>query len=189
MRSKPATNGSARRRSKPATNGSARAVMVAALLVAGCVAAKTSAFGVVDGKLAPCPSAPHCVSTQAEDRRAIEPAPYSTTRDEARERLVAIIRSMPRATVVTEAPDYVHAEFTSPRFHYVDDVEIYLDDRAKLAQFRSSSRQGYWDFGVNRRRVQAIRERFLAKDEPGTGTERGRREPQRSRRSRQAQDR
>jgi uncharacterized protein (DUF1499 family) len=146
----------------PATNGSARTVFSLTLLVAGCAAsAKPAAFGVVDGKLAPCVSAPHCVSTQAEDgRHGIDPAPYTTTRQEARERLVAIIREMPRAKIVTDAPDYVHAEFTSRRFQHVDDVEIYLDDRAKLAHFRSSSRQGYWDLGVNRQRVKEIRGKF-----------------------------
>lgn len=146
-----------------ATNGSAHAIFWLAIALAGCAAAaKSSAFGVVEGNLAPCGSAPHCVSTQGRGH-AIDPAPYTTTREEARERLVAIIGSMPGAKVVTDAPDYLHAEFTSRRFHYVDDVEIYLDDRAKLAHFRSSSRQGYWDLGANRRRVRAIRGQFLAK--------------------------
>jgi uncharacterized protein (DUF1499 family) len=137
-----------------------RVVLLAMLLSFGC-SAQPAILGVVDRKLAPCPSAPHCASTQSA-KPAVAPAPYDTSRDEARQRLVEIIRSMPGAKIVTEAPDYVHAEFTSRHFHYVDDVEVYLDDRAKLVHFRSSSRAGFYDFGANRRRVKQIRERFLA---------------------------
>jgi uncharacterized protein (DUF1499 family) len=107
---------------------------------------------------APCPSLPHCASTQQLD--GIPPAPYVTS--EARARLVAILRAMPGAKIVTESPDYIRAEFTSRHFHYVDDFEVYFDDRAKLAQFRSSSRSGYYDFGVNKRRFKDIREQFVA---------------------------
>jgi len=137
------------------------ASLLVSLLAIGCASSQPATLGVVDRKLAPCPSAPHCASTQQLD--GIPPAPYVTSRDEARARLVAILRAMPGAKIVTESPDYIHAEFTSRHFHYVDDVEVYLDDRAKLAQFRSSSRSGYYDFGVNKRRLKDIREQFVAK--------------------------
>lgn len=134
-----------------------------AVLMIGCGATRPSNLGVVDGKLAPCPSAPHCVSTQAtEDGHATAAIPYEASREQARKRLAEIIRSMPRAAIVTDAPDYIHAEFRSRIFGYVDDVEVYLDDRAKLAHLRSSSRQGYYDFGANKSRVEKIRQQFLA---------------------------
>lgn len=141
----------------------ARAIPLLLALAIGCTTAKPAVFGVLDGRLSPCPSAPHCASTQApESRRNVEAARYTTTRDEARQRLISILRSMPRVEIVTEAPDYVHAQFTSRVFHYLDDVEIYLDDRAKLVHFRSVSQSGYYDLGVNRRRVAGIRGKFLA---------------------------
>jgi uncharacterized protein (DUF1499 family) len=80
-------------------------------------------------------------------------------------RLAEIIRSMPRANVVSETPDYIHAEFPTwivGIFGCADDLEVYLDDRAKLAHFRSSSRIRYYDFGSNRSRVEEIRARFLS---------------------------
>ena len=40
---------------------------------------------------------------------------------------------------------------------YVDDVEVLLDEKASLIQVRSASRLGSSDFGVNRKRVEAIR--------------------------------
>jgi uncharacterized protein (DUF1499 family) len=43
---------------------------------------------------------------------------------------------------------------------FVDDVEFYLDDAAKQIHFRSSSRLGRSDLGVNRQRMEEIRRRF-----------------------------
>jgi len=42
----------------------------------------------------------------------------------------------------------------------VDDVEFRIDEAAGVIHVRSASRKGYWDLGVNRRRVEAIREAF-----------------------------
>jgi len=39
-------------------------------------------------------------------------------------------------------------------------VEFRIDDAAGVIHVRSASRTGYWDLGVNRRRVEAIREAF-----------------------------
>jgi len=142
-------------------------LVCAALFAVACSAAKPATLGVVDGKLAPCPSAPHCVSSQKDGIHGVKPIHYAMSLAQARKRLVAIIRDMPGAEVMTESNDYVRAEFTSKRFKYVDDLEIYFDDRDKLAHFRSSSRTGYWDLGVNRRRVEEIRKQFFAeKKEP-----------------------
>jgi uncharacterized protein (DUF1499 family) len=45
---------------------------------------------------------------------------------------------------------------------YVDDVELYYDERAGLVQVRSASRLGRRDFGVNRARVEALRRAIAA---------------------------
>jgi hypothetical protein len=55
---------------------------------------------------------------------------------------------------------YVHAKFTSRFFRFVDDVEFCIDDDLRIIHVRSSSRVGYFDFGVNRRRVERIRAKF-----------------------------
>jgi uncharacterized protein (DUF1499 family) len=119
--------------------------------------------GVVRGKLAPCPRSPNSVSTESEDAaHLIDPIPFTTSTAEARGRMLAILRSMPRTTIVTQREDYLHAEFRSAIFRFVDDVEVYFDAPAKHIQLRSASRLGYSDLGVNRRRVEEIRRRFLA---------------------------
>lgn len=133
-----------------------------ACLWLGCSAAKPQNLGILNGRLASCPRSPNCVSTQAEGGRHVEPLRYSTSLDEARRKLVEILQSMPGAKVVTEAPEYLHAEFTSRTFRFVDDVEAYLDDSTKLVHLRSASRLGYSDLGANRRRIEKIRKKFLA---------------------------
>jgi uncharacterized protein (DUF1499 family) len=98
------------------------------------------------------------VSTQAQDEsHAIAPLRYQKTRAEAKEALKAIIRTLPRTKLVEEDDTYLHYEFTSLLLRFVDDVEFLFDDEAKTIHFRSASRTGYGDLGVNRRRMEEIR--------------------------------
>jgi hypothetical protein len=76
---------------------------------------------------------------------------------------------MDRVNIVTVESDYIHAEFISAFLHFVDDVEFCFDDENKTIHVRSASRIGYYDLGVNRRRVERIRNSFL---EPTTGQNR-----------------
>jgi uncharacterized protein (DUF1499 family) len=45
----------------------------------------------------------------------------------------------------------------------VDDVEILFDDASKTIHFRSAARSGYYDFGVNRRRMEKVRGLLMGK--------------------------
>jgi len=44
---------------------------------------------------------------------------------------------------------------------YVDDVEFYLDPTGAVIQVRSASRLGKSDLGVNRQRIELIREKLM----------------------------
>ena len=136
-------------------------LMIALMTLTGCQANSVK-VGLQDGKLRPCQDKPNCVCTQdlAEGRR-IEPIRYTGTQDEARERLIMIIRKMDQCTIVTADPNYIHVEFRSPSFEFVDDSEFLFDDAAKLIHLRSAARTGYYDFGVNRKRMEEIRKRFM----------------------------
>jgi uncharacterized protein (DUF1499 family) len=108
--------------------------------------------------LAACPSSPNCVSTQAQDEgHAIAPIRYRKSRAEAKEALKEIVRSLPRTKLVEEDESYLHYEFTSLMLRFVDDVEFVFDDESKTIHFRSASRTGYGDLGVNRRRMEQVR--------------------------------
>jgi uncharacterized protein (DUF1499 family) len=102
-------------------------------------------------RLDPCPSSPNCVSTQAQDEgHAIAPFRYRKSRTEAKE-------ALPRTKLVEEDESYLHYEFTSLLLRFVDDVEFLFDDEAKTLHFRSASRTGYGDLGVNRKRMEQMR--------------------------------
>lgn len=120
--------------------------------------------GLLNGKLRPCPSSPNCVSTQAEDE-GHRIAPYRYQRDAAQ--AVAILKdvvgAMPGAALVENTGSYLRYEFTSWLFRFVDDVEFLIDDAGKTIHFRSASRTGYGDLGVNRKRMEEIRTRVEGK--------------------------
>jgi uncharacterized protein (DUF1499 family) len=82
--------------------------------------------------------------------------------EEARDRLEQIVRAMPRTKVVRQEENYIRMECSSRLFRFVDDVEFWFDDANKVIHFRSASRKGYSDLGVNRKRVEQIREQFNA---------------------------
>ena len=108
--------------------------------------------------LSPCPARPNCVSTQATgDGHAIAPFRYRKSRAEAKESLKEIVRTLSRTKLVEEDESYLHYEFTSLLLRFVDDVEFLLDDESKTIHFRSASRTGYGDLGVNRKRMEEIR--------------------------------
>ena len=113
------------------------------------------------GRLAPCPDSPNCVSSQADegDRvHYIEPLPASGDPKATIASLRKIIEDLPRTKIVTARDDYLHAEFTTRIFRWVDDVEILADAESDAVQVRSASRVGYGDLGANRSRVEELRE-------------------------------
>ena len=135
---------------------------ISIFVLLGCSGTRPATLGVTKGGLALCPDAPHCVSTQSEDDgHKMEPLSYTTSQAEAQEKLLNIIRPMKRTKIISIRNNYLHVECTSAIFRYVDDVEFYFDDEQQLINFRSSSRIGYYDVGVNRRRMEKIREKFL----------------------------
>jgi uncharacterized protein (DUF1499 family) len=113
--------------------------------------------------LAPCPSSPNCVSTLApreDSRHAIAPYAYRTSRAKAKEVLKTTLAELPRTKLIEEDDAYLHYECRSLLLRFVDDVEFVFDDESKTIHFRSASRIGYGDFGVNRRRMEEIRSRL-----------------------------
>ena len=133
------------------------------VMIVGCSGSRSSQIGVAGGRLAPCPDSPNCVSSQSEDKgHAVAPLRYEGAAEAAMQELVGVIRGMRGARIKTAQERYIHAEFTSFLFRFVDDVEFLLDDGSKTIHVRSASRVGYSDLGVNRRRVEAIRSLFDA---------------------------
>lgn len=151
-------------------SGTTLLIIAAAVLVGGVLtlalfsllARKPANLGVTGGKLAPCPSSPNCVCSQTADPlHRIEPLTYKGSPAEARARLKEVLAGFPRVRIATESDNYLHAEFTSLLFRFVDDVEFLIEPGGTI-QVRSASRAGRSDLGVNRARMEAIRRAFAS---------------------------
>jgi uncharacterized protein (DUF1499 family) len=138
-------------------------------LMSGCslVSAWQTGLGPSDstypeGRLADCPDTPNCVSTQAaHPDHLIIPFTYSKPLEEARAALKIEMAEIDRTTLVKEDGPYLHFECRSRVLRFTDDVEFLFNEESKTLQFRSASRFGYSDWGVNRKRMEELRNKIL----------------------------
>ncbi|PHR59991.1 MAG: hypothetical protein COA43_08470 [Robiginitomaculum sp.] len=120
-------------------------------LILGKKSQNGQAFGLVDGRLAPCSSKPNCVSSEEGSPSAASVDGFDITQWSA---LKDAIKAQ-GGNITTQSDDYFSAEFSSKLFKFVDDFEARLD--GDKIQIRSASRVGYSDRGVNRQRVESLR--------------------------------
>ncbi len=111
------------------------------------------------GSLRDCPDKPNCVCTQASRaEQRMPPLKFSGSDAQAIERIAAVLSNMPRARIVVQRENYLHAVFSSLVFRFRDDVEFMADRASGQLHFRSAARLGYYDFGANRRRMKRLSE-------------------------------
>ncbi len=130
-------------------------------IMAGCNTTPAN-LGADDGRLADCPWAPRCVSSQASDPDdRVAPIRYSGSLAEARQTLLDVLQGMDDMRIVKVEERYLHAKVRSDWFNFVDDLEFLFVPAAQLIHVRSSARVGLYDFDVNRDRINTLRSRFL----------------------------
>ena len=129
------------------------------ILLSACHA--TAAPTAKPDKALPCPDSPNCVSSMSSDRKHfVEPFHYAGSLADARQRIINILQNTKRVRLTEIETDYIHSEFRSLIFQFVDDVEFYFPSEESIIHVKSASRTGYYDFGVNRRRVERLRSAF-----------------------------
>lgn len=118
---------------------------------------------LVDGHLVACPNRPKCICSEAFCGDSyVDPLQVSGSMEHQWKTLQDVILEI--GGEIEEADDYfLHATFKSRLFRFVDDVICRQDAARNCIQVRSSSRVGYSDFGVNRKRVEELRKRLRAK--------------------------
>ena len=127
----------------------------------GCSEPRPDNLGLKNNLLLSCPKSPNCVLSQASDpKHQIHLIHYTSSVEIAKERLNQVILSMVDTRIITQNKVYWHVEFTTRWLRFIDDVEFYFPESEALIHLRSASRSGYWDLGVNRKRVEEIRLRF-----------------------------
>jgi uncharacterized protein (DUF1499 family) len=153
-------------------------VAVATLAALTLLAAQLGAFGgrqptqlgQRDGRLKPPSKTPNSVSSQADlwvqhpmqDYARIAPLALKDGGAATIARIKRIVESMPGAKIVESRDDYLYVQFTTRWMKFIDDAEFWFDPANNVVQLRSASRVGRKDFGVNRARIEAIRQALAA---------------------------
>ncbi len=120
-----------------------------------------SGFAMSQRTLMPCPDTPNCVSTEStRTSHRMDTVPFRDDPASALARARAALLAEPRTTIVSEDTGWLKAESRSLIFRFVDDVEVLVDVPARVFRFRSASRVGKSDLGVNRKRMQRISARL-----------------------------
>ena len=134
-------------------------VIIITLFIHGVNSRKGTAPGLIDGKLTKCSKTPNCVCSDVtnDDQHYISPLilPKNSVRE--KHSLIKDIINDMGGVLVLEKENYFSFNFTSALFGFVDDVEIRFDSKDGAIHFRSASRVGTNDFGVNRKRIDEIK--------------------------------
>ncbi|MGL1891614.1 MAG: DUF1499 domain-containing protein [Spirochaetaceae bacterium] len=116
-------------------------------------------LGVNDGKLAPMPKSPNAVSSQSDDpEKKVDPIPFKGDLNQSKEWIKKALEVYGNISIVKDESNYIHAVNTTSKMKYNDDIEFYFDEEVALIHFRSASRVGYSDIGLNRQRYDKLLE-------------------------------
>jgi len=121
--------------------------------------AQQPAYGLVDGKLRPCPGKPNCMCSEFSDNHFVEPLLRSGGDSDALGAVASILVSM-GGRINERSNNTLWATFRSRIFRFVDDFEVRLDPETGALHVRSESRSGSSDLGVNRKRIETLRQKF-----------------------------
>lgn len=151
-------------------------IIIALVVLAGLLAgqlgllkgAPPTDLGIHGGKLKPPSKTPNSVSSQASlypdhPQRTyadIAPLPLRGDAKTTLDRIAGIVESMEGGKIIRRETGYIYAQFTTRLMKYVDDAEFWYDPSAEVIQVRSASRLGSSDLGVNRKRIESIRQKL-----------------------------
>ncbi len=114
--------------------------------------------------LKPCSKSPNCASTEAIDpRHVVPPIRLRPGVKDAWSQIRSVVLTLPHTTVVSERENYLHAECRTSVLRFVDDLEVEMQPNEARIIARSAARVGYYDFGVNRKRLEQLRHQLAAR--------------------------
>lgn len=123
-----------------------------------CTGTRPGDLGITMGKLKNCPNTPNCISSMADpkdEEHYMAPIPFKNLAD-AKVKIKEKVANHPRTEIILENETYIYVEFTTLIMRYVDDVEFFFDEKTNLLHFRSASRLGKSDLGLNRKRMNLL---------------------------------
>jgi len=104
-----------------------------------------------------CPNKPNCVSSMATDSHNIAPFRLKPNQTISPQQLSEFLKKIEPRISLEINKSHLHAEISSRFFAFIDDVDLIIDHKQQLIHLRSAARTGYYDFGVNRRRIEKLR--------------------------------
>ncbi len=137
------------------------------LFLAGCQSERPQKLGIHGAQLYPCSEKPHCrssYSAQKDEKHYIKPLRMIESKELAYKKIQGILSKYKSAKIIKMDPSYIHAEFTSSIFKFIDDIEFHFVWEKKMIHIKSSSRIGYWDLGSNKKRIEEIKFKYYQND-------------------------
>ena len=120
-------------------------------------------FGTGSAIIACSISKPNCVSSlNTEDGFKARPIAFTSDATGAMAKLKQAIQTEPNSEIVFENDQRLEVTFKTKLFGFRDDASFALNLPANQIEFRSQSRVGYSDLGVNAKRMERIRKAFAA---------------------------
>lgn len=137
-------------------------LLIMAYAVIGYQNSTPPVLGHINGQLQPVPTTPNAVSSQSQDPRyQVTPLPFHQSPEQTMTALLQAVQHYGNATVELQQADYLYVVFTTVMLGFHDDAEFYLDASQQQVHFRSASRAGYSDGGLNRKRYNVLRQYYL----------------------------
>lgn len=115
-------------------------------------------IGFENGHLKACGNKPNCVSSQADTESEYYIDPIKDSNIESVWDNINVMLPDMGLKLENSQENYLHFTEKSKVFGFTDDVEFLLNTEEGLIEVRSQSRVGYSDMGVNRKRLEKIKQ-------------------------------
>lgn len=120
---------------------------------------QSKAKGLHDNQLAVCDQNMNAASSHPKSVGSLDPIKV-TSKMTLAEIKNTVLKSLERTELIKEEGDYLHFECKTKLMRYVDDLELFYDKNSNHLHFRSVSRVGKSDLGVNKQRIETLRKAF-----------------------------
>lgn len=137
--------------------------ILTALLLGGCASTNQVPLSGTQFNLDRCPPFLNCVSSTATlGLYQLEPIQLSSPLDEASwETIKTVATELPGASLNESRFGYLDITCYSNLFHFPDYFEILVSKDGQSLDVRSQSQIGLYDFSVNRKRVERLRQQLI----------------------------
>ncbi len=114
-------------------------------------------LGVENGKFKEISTKPNGVSTQtSQEEKRVAPLALKENVEASKVAMKKAFAAYEGIEIKEETSHYIYAVATTGKMKFHDDIEVYFDENANHVGYRSASRAGYSDMGLNKTRYEAI---------------------------------